>query len=151
MLIVHLGEDLLNVLCKSIGRLSNDLKTLLKDTKRELVRWCGGEPKSESFVCLSWLGDFFNDGFEVLKPRCKQVTVLEHDPIASHDSLLDQLVGNSSHTLTKGLELELVHTKASGLDELLDITLWIGTRTQNEDDWSLGSGLGVDLVVVEGW
>lgn len=69
--------------------------------------------------------------------------------MASHGATFDVLFGLVSHTLTECQEPELVHSKPDSLDELLDITEWISTRTQNEDDWCEASGLRIDLLVAD--
>jgi len=110
LLIVQFGETLLDILGKSIGWFSDNLKTLLEDAERELVSGRGRQPQSEALVGSAWLGDVLDDCLERLEPGSEQVAVLKHYPVSSHDSLLNQLLSNSSHTLTKSLESELTHT-----------------------------------------
>ena len=77
------------------------------------------------------------------------MTVLEHDPVAFHGSILNHVLCFLSHTLTQRQELEFVHSKSDSLDELLHITEGISTGTQDEDDGSEGSRAVVNLLEVE--
>jgi hypothetical protein len=65
------------------------------------------------------------------------MTILEHDPMTSDCTSLNQELGILLHALTEGQEVELAHSNTDFLNKLLDFSLRIGTWTQNEDDWGL--------------
>jgi len=146
-LIAHLAEVLAHVGAKTIGGLSDNLETSLKDTERELVCWHRGEPQTEALV---WLLQVLNDAFECFEPTCEQVTVLQHDPVTTDRTTLNVSLGIILHTLTKGQEVELAHSNAYLLDKVLDLSLRVSTGTQNEDNRGLLGRLLEHLFVNDG-
>ena len=78
------------------------------------------------------------------------MAVLQHDPMASHSTALNVLLGSVSHALTKGEKLELVLSKADNVDKFLHVIEGVGTWAENEDNRSLLGGLVIDLLVVDG-
>jgi len=65
------------------------------------------------------------------------MAILEHDPVSANRSPLNECLRRFFHSLTQGQKVEFAHANALFLNQSLHITLRIGTRTQNEHNWSL--------------
>mgnify|MGYP007058509789 CR=1 FL=1 len=79
-----------------------------------------------------------------------EMDVLEHDPVASNRSTLNQQLGVLFHTFTEGQEVELAHTDSYFLDQFLYFSLRISTWTQDKDDRSLFRRLLKHFLVDDG-
>ena len=79
------------------------------------------------------------------------MAILQHNPVTLHGTVFDVRFGLLTHSLTQSTELEFVHAQSDSFHELLDITERISSGTQDEHDWSQGSGAVVDLHEVQWW
>lgn len=99
----------------------------------------------------------FNDNFEVaLKvthPRCHQMHVLEHGPLACLASVMKHLDGALFLTLSHGNvdESSIIAALASSTADLLDIRSGIHTGEEYKEDGSDSVGLSVQLEDIEGF
>ena len=72
------------------------------------------------------------------------MAILEHHPVSAHTCLLDVLLSDWSLSLSEGNGDESL-TVAFLLGELEQLTCWISSGTQHEDQWN-----GLVQIVVDG-
>lgn len=132
-----------HVLAEALRRLTGGLDGVLDDGHWELVARLSGQPQSEGAVC--WEVDLFDHAVKSWHERDGEMAILQHDP--SSDGLElgwlglclgDTVDGLLALTLSEGKRLE---SDLLLLGEVEDLSHWIGTWRDDDDD--RGGGLGV--------
>jgi hypothetical protein len=71
---------------------------------------------------------------KLFHPRAEQMAVLEHDPVSILASLLDVFLSDRTLSLTKGNGNKSILILLL-LGKLLQLTRWISSCAQHEDQW----------------
>jgi hypothetical protein len=116
--------------------LVGELDGSLEQTNWNTLDWIRGKEHSELLVrALNSIG--VKAFLKLLEEIRHQLNVLKHDPVTVLVAKLKIVVCNNILTITKGNSVQHLGGVDSNLSaQILDIDNWVGTRREDEVDWS---------------
>mmetsp|Transcript_18004 Transcript_18004/g.52526 ORF Transcript_18004/g.52526 Transcript_18004/m.52526 type:complete len:216 (-) Transcript_18004:3907-4554(-) len=143
------GPGALKVCPDPLGRLEGHLDRVLQHRHGEVVHRHRCEPQAEVIVHIQGVGQRLDDLLQARHPRLGQVTVAQHDPVATPAGILDHLVSDWALALTQrdGLRARLIVAVGR---KATDGGHRVGARGEHEDQGHGLARLGENFVKVQG-